>query len=264
MPAPASGTQTRVASANVLYSLAPEDARTALDAILALEPDLVGLQEWYPTRFRLLRETGHLGFVPQVAGRLQRSADRGTPDYLWNTPLLGGCAVGARADRFALVHCRTRFLSAPGLSDRKEQGRSLEPGRAATVAVYRDLQADRTVCLVDYHLVSGVQAGGRYRTDRPVLTARHRREAAMLGRIVREQLAEGHVVLAAGDSNFHGLRIEGLTSAWEGREQQPGTLGLHRQVDDVHGPGPAEAVTVVTTASDHRAIVVRRTHRADS
>jgi hypothetical protein len=140
----------------------------------------------------------------------------------------------------------------------------LEPGRAATVAVYRDLQADRTVCLVDYHLVSGVQAGGRYRTDRPVLTARHRREAVMLGRIVREQLAEGHVVLAAGDSNFHGLRIEGLTSAWEGREHQPGTLGLHRQVDDVHGPGPAEAVTVVTTASDHRAIVVRRTHGGES
>jgi hypothetical protein len=53
-------------------------------------------------------------------------------------------------------------------------------------------------------------------------------------------------------------RIAGLTSAWEGRKHDPGTSGPSRSVDDVHGPGPAEAVTMVSTASDHRAIVVRR------
>jgi hypothetical protein len=67
------------------------------------------------------------------------------------------------------------------------------------------------------------------------------------------------VVHAVGDSNFDGLRLPGLTSAWEGREGDPGTLGPVRHVDDVHGPGPAQQVTSVRTASDHRALVVRRT-----
>ncbi|MGI8521918.1 MAG: hypothetical protein ACR2K3_01200 [Nocardioides sp.] len=91
-----------------------------------------------------------------------------------------------------------------------------------------------------------------------MLSARHRQEARILSRLVREQLSLGLVVYATGDSNFDGLRIEGLTSAWEGRADDPGTLGLRRKVDDVHGPGPAEAVTLVSTASDHRAIVVQR------
>lgn len=254
----ATGVQTRVASANILFSLAPRDARRALADVLVHQPDLVGLQEWYPVRFRVLAETGRLGPVPQVGARLRRSADRDTPEYLWNAPLLGGCAVGARADRFDLVQCRTRLLSAPGLSDRHQRRLSLEPARAASIAVYRDLHMDRTVALVNYHLVSGVQAGGRYREDRPVLSARHRQETRILSRLVRKQLSLGHVVYATGDSNFDGLRIEGLTSAWEGRADHPGTLGLRRKVDDVHGPGPAEAVTLVSTASDHRAIVVQR------
>ena len=249
-----------VASANILCTLGTADARRALDDVLTLGPDLVGLQEWYPSRFRLLRETGRLGLVPHVGHRLRRTADRGTPDYLWNTPLVGGCAVGARADRFDLVECRTRFLSGVGPADRQRRRTTLEPARAATIAVYRDRTVDRTVCLVDYHLVSGVQQDGAYRTDRPVLTARHRHELELLQRLVREQLDRGHVVYAAGDSNFDGLRLEGLSSAWEGREDSPGTLGLHRHVDDVHGPGRAEAVTVVTTASDHKALVVRRHH----
>ncbi len=256
-PTPA-GQQTAVASANILATLAPHDARQALEAVLSLEPDLVGLQEWYPTRLRVLAGTGRIGSLPQLSGRSRRSADRGTGGYVWNTPLLGGCAVGARADRFELLECRTRFLSGPGLGDRHEHRSNLEPARAATVAVYRDWSTRRTVCLVNYHLVSGVQAHGRYREDRPRLTTRHRQESRVLDRLVHEQLTLGHVVHATGDSNFDGLRIDGLTSAWEGREDHPGTLGPRRKVDDVHGPGPALSVTVVTTASDHRAIVVRR------
>jgi hypothetical protein len=253
-----------VASANILHSLGPDEARGALDDVLDLAPDLVGLQEWYPPRFRLLRETGRLGLVPQLGGRLRRTVDRGTPDYLWNTPLVGGCAVGARADRFALVVCRTRFLSGVGRADRQGPRMTLEPARAATIAVYRDRLAERTVCLVNYHLVSGVQRDGRYRVDRPVLAARHRHEVRALNRLVREQLDRGHVVYATGDSNLDGLRIEGLTSAWEGRDHEPGTLGPRRKVDDVHGPAPAEQITFVATASDHKAIVVRRRDRPDS
>jgi hypothetical protein len=257
------GAKTDVASANILSSLSPTHARKALDDVLDLSPDLVGLQEWYPSRSRLLRETGLLGLVPHIGGRLGRSAARGTPDYLWNTPLVGGCAVGARADRFELIQCRTRFLSRVGSGDRHHQRRNLEPARAATIATYRDRYADATVCLVNFHLVSGVQSRGDYRADRPLLVDRHQREVRVLESLVHEQLARGHVVYAVGDSNFDGLRLGGLTSAWQGREDAPGTLGLRRKVDDVHGPGPAEAVTSVTTASDHRAIVVRRRHGPD-
>ena len=194
---------------------------------------------------------------------LARSHTRGTPTYLWNTPLVGGCAVGARADRFELVQCRTRLLSRPGLADRHPGRRTPEPGRAATVSVYRDLRIERTVCLVDYHLVSGVQTGDEYRADRPLLVARHRREHDLLQALVREQQALGHHVVATGDSNFDGLRLEGLTSAWEGRENHVGTLGPRRKVDDVHGPGPADAVAVITTGSDHLAVVVSRPDEAN-
>ena len=58
MPARGMATQTRVASANVLHSLGSDEARCAIADVLALEPDLVGLQEWYVPRTGLLRETG--------------------------------------------------------------------------------------------------------------------------------------------------------------------------------------------------------------
>jgi hypothetical protein len=234
-------------------------ARRALRAVLDLWPDLIGLQEWYPARFPILAGTGRVGLVPHLGVRSpRRAATAGTPTYLWNTPLLGGCAVGARADRFELLRSRTRLLSRPGLADREPHRLTLEPGRAATVAVYRDLLVDRTVCLVNFHLVSGVQAGGCYRSDRPVLAERHRHEHQRLELLVREHLAAGHVVHATGDSNFDGLHIDRLTSAWEGREAHTGTLGPRRKVDDILGPGPAEAVMTITTASDHRAVIARR------
>jgi len=251
--------RTTVATANVLYTLGSGDARTALADVLALEPDLVGLQEWNPWRIGVLRETGRVGPVPGFGVRLGRRAGGG--DYLWNLPLLGGCAVGARADRFELHACHARLLSAPGRADREDRLLGLEPPRFATVAVYLDRQLGRTVALVDYHLVSGVQRAGAYRSDRPALVDRHRREVRRLEALVGELLAQGHVVHAVGDSNFDGLRLAGLTSAWEGREDAPGTLGPRRHVDDVHGPGRAELVTSVTTRSDHRAVVVRRTLR---
>ncbi len=257
--------ETTVASANIQSSLDAEHARRALRSVLDLRPDLVGLQEWYPVRFRILLDSGSPGLVPHLGARWpHREAAGGTLSYLWNVPLLGGCAVGARADRFELVRCWSRLLSRPGFADREEHRRTLEPGRAATLSVYRDLFLDRTVCLVNFHLVSGVQTGVRYRFDRPVLTARHRQEVQVLRALVREQLALGHVVHATGDSNFDGLRIPGLTSAWEGRELHAGTLGPRRKVDDVHGPGLAEAVNVVTTASDHHAVVARRLVEVDS
>jgi hypothetical protein len=249
---------TTVATANICYTLGPEDARAALGAVLARGPDLVGLQEWYPSRVGLLQETGRVSLVPRPGSRMRWRAQTRSGDYLWNLPLVGGCAVGARADRFELLECHTRLLSGLGRADRDDRFLGLEPPRLATVAVYFDRHLGRHLALVDYHLVSGVQTRGRYRPDRPGLVERHQREVRRLQALVAQLLAAGHVVHAVGDSNFDGLRLPGLTSAWEGREDAPGTLGPARKVDDVHGPGPAELVISLAIPSDHRAVLVRR------
>jgi hypothetical protein len=251
-------TRTTVATANVLYTLADGEARSALADVLHLGPDLVGLQEWYPSRTSLLRETGRVGLVPGIGLRLDRLGG-GSTKYLWSLPLLGGCVVGARADRFELRSSHAVLLSTPGRADREDRFLGLEPPRLAKVGIYHDHHLGRTQALVAYHLVSGVQAGGRYRPDRPRLVERHRREVRRLAKLVTHLLAAGHVVHAVGDSNFDGLQLPGLTSAWEGREHAPGTLGPSRHVDDVHGPGRAELVTALRTPSDHLALVVRRT-----
>jgi hypothetical protein len=255
--------RTVVATANVLYKLPLEDARQVLSGVLEFEPDLVGLQEWNPPRYRLLRETGSVMWLPPVGARPwgrhgQRRRTEQSSGYRWVTPFIGGCAVGARADRFELLECRARLLSRPGRAERPDHWLSLEPPRVATVAVWSERDGDRTVCLINYHLAPGVQRAGEYRGDRPVLVARHRREVRAVEGLVQRHLALGHVVYALGDSNFDGLRLSTLESAWQGREAEPGTLGARRKVDDVHGPGAATEVTLLGNASDHRAVLVKR------
>jgi hypothetical protein len=164
--------------------------------------------------------------------------------------------VGARADRFEPVSARVVFLSGVGRSDLPDRFLRLEPPRVVTIGVFRDRSRDRTVAILSYHLVPGVQAGSAYRTDRPRLRRRHESEIRRLEQLVAELRRSGHVVYAVGDSNFDGLRLAGLTSAWQGREDHPGTIGkATRKVDDVHGPRPADSVTLLTTPSDHRAVV---------
>jgi hypothetical protein len=190
-----------------------------------------------------------------VPWRGDRESGASPEGYRWHVPVLGGCVLGARSSRFVTKSCRPVVLSWPGRADRGERILDLEPPRLATVAVYRDLLVDRTVCLIGYHLVSGVQARDRYREDRPRLVARHRREVQVLRGIVRRMVGDGHDVYALGDSNFHVMGLPGLVSAWEGRDDEPGTLGPRRHVDDVHAPRPARSVSLIATASDHRAVV---------
>ena len=181
------------------------------------------------------------------------------PAYHWVSAVAGGNVVGARADRFEPVSARAVFLSGIGRSDLPDRFLRLEPPREVTVGIFRDRVADRTVAMLSYHLVPGVQAEGGYRADRPRLVRRHRSEVARLERLIAELQQAGHSVYAAGDSNFDGLRLAGLSSSWEGREDHPGTIGsATRKVDDVHGPGPADEVTLLTTPSDHRALVATR------
>ncbi|MDX6373380.1 MAG: hypothetical protein QOD98_2368 [Nocardioidaceae bacterium] len=223
-----------VATANVLGSLRRRDARNAVAAVVAHRPDLVALQEWHPWRAGLLRGFG---------------------DYEWYEPLLGGCAVGARRDRFTRVSRRTRVLSRPGRADRDGRTFGLEPARLASLAVHRDRESGRTVALIDYHLVSQVQGANRYREDdRPRLVARHRRETTALLRLVEETVAAGLATYACGDSNYHGFRIPGLASVWDSFADAGGTYGA-RQIDDVHGPVAPVDVVTVPTPSDHLAVV---------
>jgi hypothetical protein len=126
----------------------------------------------------------------------------------------------------------------------------------ATVVRLDDRQTARRLAVVCFHLVPGVQRGGRYRDDRPALVARHRHEVNTLQRVVDDERAHSDEVHAMGDSNYDGFELRGLTSAWVDRPRR-GTLG-HRTIDDVMGPGPAKELTVVVTRSDHRAVVVTR------
>lgn len=235
-----------VATANVLRSLTRSDARAVLRTVLDHGPDLVGLQEWGLSRWRLLAETGAVRPVPLTTATT-------TSGYLWAAPVLGGCPVGARAERFEMLRTRSVLLSLPGRSDNPARPLGLEPPRLATVVGLRERSTGHSVSLICYHLVPGAESRGRYRADRPVLAVRHQREVAALQRLVDQERARGAEVYAVGDSNFDGLRIDGLASSWQDRER-PGTLG-HRTIDDVHGPGPASEVRLVATASDHKAVV---------
>ena len=243
---------TRVASANILYKLGAEDAVVALDQVLAEEPDLVGLQEWYVSRLPQLRRTGDVRTVPSLLGLSVPGPDR----YHWVSSVACGNVVGARADRFDLLHADAVVLSGIGRSDRPDRFLSTEPPRLVTIGLYADRQIDRTVALMSYHLCPGAEADGSYITDRPLLIARHQQELKRLEKLIAEFQREGHVVYAVGDSNFDSQRLAGLTSSWVGREDAPGTIGSRtRKLDDVHGPGPATEVRLLSTPSDHRAVI---------
>jgi hypothetical protein len=248
---------TVVASANILYKLPARDARTALTQVLDEKPDLVGLQEWYVSRLRLLREFGDVRVVPSLGTRLLRRPR--DPAYHWISAVAGGNVVGARADRFNPISSRVVFLSRIGRSDRPDRFLRTEPPRIVTIGVFRDRAAERTVAMMSYHLAPGVEVDAAYHPERPRLQTRHRGEVGRLERLIAEHQQAGHIVYAVGDSNFDSLRLAGLTSAWEGREDHPGTIGSDtRKLDDVQGPGRATSVKLLTTPSDHRAVVATR------
>lgn len=247
---------TTVVSANILYKLGWRDAREALRQVIDEEPDLIGLQEWYANRALILRETGTVRTVPGFRVALPRPRP---PVFHWVSSLACGNVVGARADRYDLVSADAVLLSGIGRSDRPDRFLATEPPRLVTIGVFRDRRDDGTVAMMSYHLAPGVERKARYIEDRPLLEARHRQEVGRLERLIADYQRAGHTVYAVGDSNFDGLRLAGLTSAWEGREDAPGTIGTRtRKLDDVHGPGPATTVRLLHTPSDHRAVVAVR------
>lgn len=246
---------TTVVSANVLYTMGWQDARTTLRQVFDEEPDLIGLQEWYAVRIGLLRQSGTVRTVPGLPFTVPLPRQR-PPVFRWVSSLACGNVVGARADRYDLLDADAVLLSGIGRSDRPDRLLATEPPRFVTVGVFRDRRTERTVAMMSYHLAPGVEKRGAYIEDRPIMRARHELETARLEALIAEHQAAGHVVYAVGDSNFDGYRLAGLTSAWEGREDAPGTIGSRtRKLDDVFGPGPASSVRLLHTPSDHRAVV---------
>jgi hypothetical protein len=246
---------TRVATANVLMTLPRDAGAAALDQVLAEQPDLVALQEWYLPRLGVLRQHGTVRLDPGFG--LPAVPAPGSGPYAWVSTITDGNVVGWRTERYDLVEARTFLNVGPAPSERPDRFLRTEPPRFVATAVLRDREVGGTVALLSYHLSAGVQQGGGYRADRPRLAERHRHEVRHLELEVARLQAAGHQVVAAGDSNFDGLRLAGLTSAWEGRENDPGTHG-DRKIDDVLAPGPATGVQRIVTASDHVAIVVTR------
>ena len=252
---------TTVASANVLFTLPPADATAALDLVLASEPDLVGLQEWYVSRLGLLRRTGDVRLVPGLGlpGLRVRAANPAGPQYHWVSAVGADTVVGARADRFDLLESRAALISPLARADRPDRFLSTEPPRFAAVGIFGDRGRDRTIAILSFHLTATAEHRGRYREDRPLLARRHQDEVRAIERLVEEYHRAGHVVYAVGDANFDAQRFTGLTSSWLGREDEPGTFGSGtRKLDDVHGPGPATEVRLISTPSDHRAVLTTR------
>lgn len=247
-----------VASANVQQDLPIPVARGAVQTVLDEQPDLVGLQEWRPDRFALLRTWGSVGLAPALPAVPGRGSS-----YDWvTTPF--GCAVGARADRFTLLAARWVLLNGVVAARSPYRPLGLEPPRMLAVGRYRDRVTGRSVTMICYHLVPGVQTGKAYRTDQPRLVALHRSEHVRLQRAIDDALDRGDDVYAVGDANFDGFFLEGVTSCWVGHEDAPPTFGKKRRhIDDVFGPGMADTVHLLPTASDHKAVLAARPDFSD-
>lgn len=223
---------TRLATANVRVTLDHFEAAHALAEVLALNPDVGGLQEWPTGRDQLLKAATAY-------------------DYARND--MGGGPVFWRRDRFGLVRCRAVVLARRSFVGHLTGRKSTLPASVATLAILCDDETGGEVAIINFHLTAEVQSGGRYRRDKAhrARVRRHKREVRRLARMGRRQRRKRPVYLH-GDTNYDGLQIPGFVSCWEGRDG--GTLG-RRAVDVVYASRPAKAVRTVTTGSDHRAVV---------
>jgi hypothetical protein len=255
-----------VVSQNVWVNAPVEIARAVLDRVLEREPDIVGLQEWPGGRNPLLKATGTFARFPMLR-RVMRRPWHPREGMVWARPFLGPTGpIGLRGDRYELLECSAETLTRRRrVNPTPKHPRARLAANRVTLAVARDHDRDEEVAVVGYHLWAGVQIGGDY-SQRPADRARvqgHRDQVAALGRLVADQLGRGRVVYALGDSNFDGLELTGVVSAWDGREHQH--RGTHkegrRKIDDVFGPSRADRVDLIEHPErqiDHQGVVAVR------
>ncbi len=236
-----------VATANVQVRLPRPDAMACLDPLLDAGADIVLLQEWSPARALLLRPSGSVRLTP---GPIRLA---GGSSYSW-VQTVGDSSIGLRSDRFTVEGARPLLLSGFTRAENPTRPLGIEPAQFGLVVRARDRETGASVSAIGYHLLAGVEASGKPRTDRPRMLARHRREVARVEAAIARDQAEGRIVYAAGDANVVGLTLRGLTSVWADQPPGEGTC-KGRRIDDIFAPGPAGSVTLLDNPSDHRAIL---------
>ena len=177
------------------------------------------------------------------------------------SPRYGENALRLAADRYRLE--RAGHVAVGGLG-RADRGRADRAGPAAAdrpAGRLRDRTTGRPVSVVVHHLVPGVQrAGGYARTGRCWWRGTAARWPGC-GPWSPASSPAGRRSGRSATATSTGSALPGLVSAWEGRRDDPrGTLGTSsaRKIDDVLGPGPADEVLLLTSASDHAAVLARR------
>lgn len=263
-----SGEADRVLTQNVWVNAPLDVAEGVLQRLLSLKPDIVALQEWPSGRNPLLKATGTFARVPTARPTFprRRRFEPGT-GFTWTRPVLGPTGpIGLRADRYEVLSCKAMTLTeARRVRPTPKHPRATLPANRATQILAHDHERDEEVVVLGYHLWSGVQVEGRY-SQRPGDRARvagHQDQVAALSLLIADHLARGRVVYALGDSNFSGLTLPGVVSAWDGREKQPrGThRGSRRKIDDVFGPGRPGRVQLVDhphPSIDHQGVLAVR------
>lgn len=236
---------TTVASVNMRFTLPDRAAEAGLRRVLAERPDLVALQEWGVSRDDILRRIAAEG------------------QYRWTRPTSPNgdpiMPVMWRDDRYVLRSARAIRLARREFVGHLVGRKSRLPASWASEVIFDDLASahpdgEQTV-LLDFHFTAEVQKGAGYRRDpaHRLRVRRHKRERRRLGKRARWHKRRGRTVYAAGDSNFHGLRLRGFVSCWTGRKG--GTLG-NRAVDVVFAATKPHKLWPVQTPSDHDALIV--------
>lgn len=225
---------TRVGTINEKDTLPLSVARAdLLGFIKAHDPDVIYLQEWPRSRDGILDDL---------------------PGYDWARPKQGGGPIAWKTERRRLKSCRAIRLSGPEFVGHLI-GRKSRLGTSHATEVILEVVGSQDEAHLNYHFTANVQFGETYRKELKyrLRVRRHKREKRRVGRRARFNLSRTRRTRAGGDSNFAGMKLGGLHSAWEGRHG--GSL-KGRAVDDVFAETPARKVHTYKTRSDHLAVCV--------
>lgn len=223
----------RVATANVLKTLDPDEAGASLDAVLARRPQIVGLQEWQRDRRDVLARRGALYRLPRLRKRLGRKP--ATSGYVFGYPLGGAPPVGVDAAWGELLAVRSITLS---------RARKGVRASKACEAIIRVHETGAIVPVLDLHLLA--------HHDRPAYLAAWRE-----GRAAAIEWAEswaGFERWVLGDTNKHLMDLPPLVSCWKGNDVEPTGPG-GGTIDQIYGVRRASKVRRIKTLSDHYSLV---------